>query len=487
MSGPLQVVLSLDLGTSQCKGALYSPEGENFGAASAEYELAHPALGYSEQQAQDYARSAQQVCRDLAQEAKSKNVTIVAVGLSTQTPTLVFCNEAGNVLYPAIIWQDSRAGEEAQWWLDNVPAEQREKWFGLDLPMGATATPAKLLWMKKHAPEIWRQTRWVIQPKDYIAWRMTGKFTSDHWCAKGIVNFQSGQPHSEYLKVLGKEVPPSPPLLSPLEFNGVITEEASREWFLAAGMPVSVGWSDALAGILATGAFHQENLGFVLTGTSEIIGVSCRPRELPRGLLRVPGDLIHLEDLEIHFGPTQSGGACLQWLARLFDRTPQEVLRMFESREAQVNSILFRPYLYGERAPYWDHLLTASFEGLRGEHMASDFIHAVLQGVSLHERLLLECAKQNQNVEQVVVAGGAARNPRWDQLRADVLQCSLRVLDDPATSLRGAALLAWSALGTISIENPPRAWFSGRSLLPDRSHARFYQELMNRFRLERKA
>jgi len=487
MSDSLHVVLALDLGTSQCKGALYSSDGDNLGSASAEYELTHPVSTYAEQQPHDYLESARQVCRDLAQEARKKEATIVAVGLSTQTPTLVFCDEAGNVLCPAIIWQDSRSGEEAKWWLEEVSARQREEWFGLDLPIGATSTPAKLLWMKRHVPGVWQKTRWVVQPKDYIARSLTGRFTTDRWCAKGIAHLQSGQTHSGYLKVLGKSVSPSPPALSPLEFNGVVTEEASREWSLSAGIPVSVGWSDALAGILATGALHHDKLGFVLTGTSQIIGISCQPREQAPGIFRVPSDLINVQGLEIHYGPTQSGGSCLLWLARLFDRTPQEVLSMLDNRaDSCVNPIVFRPHLDGERAPYWNHLLSASFDGLRGEHTAGDLVHAVLQGIALHERLVLECAKQGQDVEQVVVAGGAARNQPWDQLRADVLQCNVRVLDDPATSLRGAALLAWSALGTIAIQNPPSPWFSGCDLFPNRSNSRFYEELMDRFRLERK-
>ncbi len=486
MADLLQVVLSLDLGTSQCKGALYSAAGENLGSASVQYELKHPASSFAEQEPLDYLESARRVCRDLALEAKNKQATIMAVGLSTQTPTLVFCDQAGRAIYPAVIWQDSRSGDEAKWLLEEISAEQREEWFGLDLPIGATATPAKLLWMKRHEPEIWQKTRWVAQPKDYVARSLSGEFTTDRWCAKGIVHLGSGQAHSGYLKLLGKGVSPSPPVMSPLDFNGVITAEASPEWALPAGIPVSVGWSDALAGILATGALHQEKLGFVLTGTSQIIGVSCKPRQHSQGMFRVPGDLIDIHGLELHYGPTQSGGCCLEWLARLLDRTPQQVLNILDARpDSCPNPILFRPYLYGERAPYWNHQLTASFEGLRGEHTLADLVHAVLQGIDLHERLVLECAKQDLPMDQVVVAGGAARNRHWDQLRADVLQCKVHVLNDPATSLRGAALLAWSALGTISIKEPPASWFSGHDLFPNRVHSRFYAELMDRFRLPR--
>jgi len=472
-------VLVLDVGTSACKGALYTAAGARLALASRDYPLDRPAPGFVEQQPQDYLQAAQQVCRELARH----NFQVVCLGMGTQTPTLVFCDAAGATLGPAILWQDARAAEEARL-LAAIDEARRREWFGLDLPPAAASTPAKLLWMKTKAPHIWRDTRWVVQPKDYLNACLTGRFAADRWCAKGIAHLASGQAHPEYLALLEKEVSPCPPVLPPHAIQGHVTPQAAAEWGVPAGIPVIVGWSDALAGVLATGALHHERRGFVLTGTSEIIGISRLPCPGAEGLYRVPAGILDLHGLELHYGPTQAGGACLDWLARLLDKTPEQTLDLLGDRLGP-SSILFRPYLHGERTPYWDHQLSASFEGLRAEHGAQALVHAVLQGVALQERLVLECAERGLTAREVVLAGGAARDSRWNRLRAEILQRRVLVMSDMECTLRGVALLAWAALGALDLKAPPAEWFSGEAIVPDASRQTFCTSLMDRFRIIR--
>jgi xylulokinase len=335
--------------------------------------------------------------------------------------------------------------------------------------------------MKTHAPQIWRDTRWVVQPKDYLNACLTGRFTADRWCAKGIAHLESGQAHPEYLALLGKDLSLCPAVLPPHAVQGQVTPQAASDWGLRVGTPVIVGWSDALAGILATGALHYERRGFVLAGTSEIIGLSRLPCEGAEGLYRVPAGILDLHGLELHYGPTQAGGACLEWLARLLGKTTEETLGLLPA-PARPTSILFRPYLHGERTPYWDHQLTASLEGLRAEHGAPELAQAVLQGVALQERLVLECAERGLTANKVVLAGGAARDARWNRLRAEILQRPVLVMSDMESTLRGVALLAWAALGALDLKEPPAEWFAGEEILPDSSCAAFCAGLLTRFR-----
>ncbi len=485
--GPSSAVLTLDLGTSSCKGALYSLNGARLALASHDYPLDRPAPQFVEQHPQDYLDAARHVCRELSREAHRQGVSIACLGFSTQTPTLVFCNAGGEALGPAILWQDARADGQARS-LNQIDEAKRRDWFGMDLPIGAASTPSKLLWMKANAPDLWRETRWVVQPKDFVAAHLTGRFATDRWCAKGLAHLQSGQVHPEFLRLLGKEIPPSPPALSPHAILGTVAPHLAPDWGLPLATPVSVGWSDALAGILATGALHHSRRGFVLAGTSEIVGLSRSPASPAPGLYRVPPDLLDLHGLELHFGPTQAGGACLDWLAALLEKTPEQTLDLLDPAPATpLSPILFRPYLHGERAPYWDHQLSASFEGLRTEHHAPDLVHAVLQGVALQERLVLECAERELKAREVVLAGGAARHPRWNQLRADILQRPVLLLSDPEASLRGAALLAWAALRSFDLRHPPEEWFSADQILPNPACQSLAAQLLDRFRLPRTA
>ncbi len=453
-------VLVLDLGTSSCKGALYTRRGERLATEAIEYPLHTPAPHFVEQDPEDYVRAAAEIHRRL----RSRGHTIRAIGFSTQTPTLVFVDSEGRAIGPAIIWQDSRAAEQASW-LASIPPDTRQAWFGMDLPVSAASTPAKLLWVKQNNAALWRETRWVMQPKDYVASVMTGRMATDRWCAKGIANLHSGEMHPDWMAALGKQRSICPPVHS----MGFVTGSSD-------GVPVTAGWSDAMAAILATGAMHSGNRGFVLTGTSEIAGVSRHGSAAPRGLYHVPPEVMEVPDLSLHYGPTQAGGSCLTWIAAILGRSVEETLALLPSR-VSLSPILFRPYLRGERAPYWDHTLTASFEGLRAEHTAADLVHAVLQGVALHERLVIETAEQGRGVAHVVLAGGAARNAFWNQLRADILQRPLRIMNDTEASLRGAAMLAWGGEADWS------EWFAAETLAPDATHRETAADLYRRFPL----
>lgn len=431
------MILAIDLGTSSCKGALYTADGVRVALAAESYPVHNPQPGFSEQDPADYLQAARRIIEQLSAQTE-----IRAISFSTQTPTLVFLDEHGHALGNAIVWQDSRASAES---VELAAMPQRNDWFGMDLPIGATTTPAKLLWMSRHDQERWSKTRWVVQPKDFVAHALTGGLATDRWCAKGIAHLTTGEMHQDWMHLLNKRESVCPPVRS----TGAVVGKYN-------GIPVINGWSDALAAILATGAMHSERRGFVLTGTSEIIGISRLEPQVAQGLFHVPPDVMEVPVLSLHYGPTQAGGSCLEWIARVLNQPVQQVLEMVPPG---LTPIVFRPYLHGERAPYWDSNLTASFEGLRAQHGAADLVHAVLQGVAQHERVVLELAEQHEHAREVVLAGGAARNATWNRIRAEVLQRPLCVMKDTEASLRGAALLAWSALDHADPGERIEQWF----------------------------
>lgn len=477
----MEAVLALDIGTSSCKGALYSAEGRSLAVASESYPLDRRAPGFVEQDPAGYVAAARNVCRTLL--AGVRSVRIQAVGISTQTPTLIFCDAEGKALAPAIIWQDSRAAAEAAE-LEAVDSSIRRQWFGMNLPIGAAATPSKVLWMRRHRPEVWNTTRWIVQPKDYVAFQLTGEMAADRWCAKGLASIATGRFDGGYLQYLDTPVDRSPLAGMPDAVTGRVVARAASDWGLPPGIPVITGWSDALAGMLATGALHEPLTGFVLSGTSEIIGLSRAPGGAEvKGLFTVPTAVLPLENVEVEYGPVSGGGGTLEWLARLATKSVAEVLALVQERGETLSSIIFRPYLDGERAPYWDHRLAASLEGLRSEHTLADLVQAVLQGVALQERLVLERSEQGAPASVVVLAGGGSRDAAWNRIRANVLQRRLLVLNDPEASLRGVALLAWAGTGALRLANPALSWFAAEEFLPNTDFAFETRLLTNRFLL----
>ena len=460
-----RTVLAIDLGTSSCKAAAYTAEGRAVASASSAYGTNQSQPGHVEQNPSDYLEAVASVRRQIGP------LDIAAISFSTQTPTLIFCDADANALRPAIVWQDSRAVDEARA-LQQMPAEHRRAWFGMDLPISAASTPAKLLWVARHEPELWARTRYVLQPKDYAAARLTGQVATDAWCNKGVAHVHTGSIHPEWSALLHRSD----------SFTAPVRVSTERAGDTSDGTPVTVGLSDALAGIFSTGATLRERRGFIITGTSEIVGVGQAAGSAHKGLFEVPGYVLPGGGEGLHFGPTQAGGAAADWLARLIGRSTVELLDLVPSHP-QPSPILFRPHLAGERAPYWDDSLHASFEGLRIEHGAADLTLAVLQGVALQEKLLLTCAERGSRVVDLVLAGGGARHRGWNQLRANVLQRRVLAMRDTEASLRGAALLGWAALGEIDVKSPPASWFHFDEVRPDPAWSEPSEHLLERFAL----
>src|SRR5690606_24952601 len=145
-------ILALDIGTSSCKGAVFTPDGVMLATARQEYPTWRLRDQRIEQVPADWWHAVQDVCRELT--ASDRVGEIVVVGLSGQVPTMVLVDDEGRALTPAISWQDRRAGDEAAWLREHAGAERMAEWFGMDLPIDPGWPPARLLWWRRNAPDI---------------------------------------------------------------------------------------------------------------------------------------------------------------------------------------------------------------------------------------------------------------------------------------------------------------------------------------------
>jgi xylulokinase len=430
--------MGIDVGTSSTRVSLYAQDGTLVASASGAYPTHRPGNGVVEQDPLDWLEALTNCVAQLPLASHD----LLGIGLCGQTPTMVLVNDAGSPVYPAISWQDTRSAEEATE-LESAFGDPVQL-VGTSLAWSASNMPAKLLWLSRHEPDAVARTRYVLQAKDFIVQALTGNIVTDAWSSKGLCNVLTGQPISALLQRTGWSDGVCPPVKTGWSSAGEVTAFAEDTFGLPAGTTVSVGWSDAFTQILASGSF-ESNSAFVFTGTSSIVGSPLSgSTATASGLFTVPKTCAPLPLL---YGPTQSGGASLEWAARLLDVDVEGLIEL--ASRSQDDPPVFVPYLSGERAPLWNTRVRGLIAGLDAAHGREEFARSVVAGVSgaAREILALVSEATGQRPTHVEVVGRGVGNAAWESMLLADLGLDLRFHDDADLSVRGAAILGAAAAG----------------------------------------
>jgi xylulokinase len=450
-TGPPPCHAGIDVGTSAVKAVLIEPDGR----VSARSRVMLPADAGGERDSLDWLDGTRAA---LAQLPEPERARVCSVGLTGLTPGTVLVDEAGHPTGPALTWQHSAATAEAA----DLAARFGDtvELLGTSLPWGPGYPPAQLAWLARRRPQARAATRWVLQAKDFVGMALTGSPASDRWSSKGICNVLTGAPAAATLDAAGWDPAVCPPTAEPWDPRGAVTAEASTRFGIPAGVPVSVGWSDALGGMLALGVFERPR-AFAILGTSCIAGVSLAPstgvpgtsapgtgtpgtRAVGSGLLNVPASVA---PLALAYGPTQNGGSALDWLAALTGRDVPELMDLSERADPAATPV-FAPYLAGERAPLWEAGARGVLTGLVTATGAAELARATLRGIAATIRNVIEHAEQaaGERYPAVIVGGSMAGHPAWLTAAHEVLGREFSVTDDEPSGY-GAAMLGASAAG----------------------------------------
>lgn len=430
--------LGLDFGTSSAKAIVVDDHGHVLARARTRYALFRGRSGEFEQDPRAYVAALRRLARALPNLGDLSGIGIVG-----QNPTLVFLNASLRPVRPAMTWQDMRAAAEAS----ELAARLGDPvvHFGTSLAWAPTNAPAKLLWLSRHEPQTREQTRWIVQPKDFVGISLTGEVASDPWISKGLCNVETQRPPAKVFEVAGWSTDVVPPLAPAWTTRGQVTKSAALTYGIPAGVPVAIGWSDALAPLLAVGAYVEPS-AFVSTGTSDVAGVSAM--QVPRdagALYSVPATCAPIATI---YGPTQAAGGSVDWVAHTLGVSAR---RMYEMAAAARTTELpaFVPYVAGERAPVWRSDVRAVFMGLDIHHGPQELARAAVLGAACSDRHVLEAAEATVGRASgpVLVAGASGTSQYAHAIRASVIGRPLRVLAEPEASALAGAMLGASAAG----------------------------------------
>ena len=472
------MLIGIDVGTTAVKGALYDYEGSVLKSFAQRYPTAMPAVGHVEQDADDWMRLVLAVLTTLSQG--NPRGAIKAVGLCSQVNTHVFVDAAGNALMPALTWQDGRCAREAFYLDAQVSEEDKLRWWGAPLPIDASHVLARMAYVQKHHPHIWQQTRWVLAPKDYCIMQLTGAVVADPMTSFGIIDGTLKKVPRLIDLVEGADLR-LPPLAGFTEVIGKI-----RDDFPCAGVPMVTGAMDAWSGLLGAGVCDEGQCVY-LSGTSEILGIISSRKTPTPGVIAFP----RCEDIVLHAGPTQSGGASVEWFSRLLGRTAVEISGLASTANPKKPLPIFLPHLEGERAPLWDSKARASFSGLSSAMGAPELARSVLEGVGYSAKLVLDSLEASACCEPEIIhhSGGGAASDIWCQIRADILGRPIFRTKVRDAGVLGAALMAGVGSGLFpSLTSAAHRFVQmDRIFAPDQSeqerHAKNFEQYQSLYQM----
>lgn len=408
-------------------------EGRRVASFAAPYPTRRPAAGRVEQDPEDWLRLVRAALEQFAPHGAA-----AALCLTSQVNTHVFADADLTVLHPAIVWQDGRAAEAGAALDRGITVEDKIAWLGAPIPVDASHALARMAWMQAAHPEIWARTAHVLLPRDWVLARLTGVRVTDPISAVGLVT-----PGFDYADGLIAHLAGAGGRLVPLADPLAVVGHVGRDWPFA-GTPVVLGVMDAWASLFGLGV-AREGEGFYLSGTSEVLGILSGAVMPQAGIIVFP----EWRGMRLHAAPTQSGGAALDWVARITGRGVEEVAGSVPVPAA--DGPLFLPHLQGERAPIWDAAARGAFAGITGRHGPDDLAAAVMEGVAFSARLAFEALEQSAGVRPALLraGGGGFASDAWAQMRADVLGRPVARVAGRDPGAMGAAVMAGVGCGIM--------------------------------------
>ena len=492
----MKILLGIDYGTGGCKVTAIDATGAFVGEASTEYVTYHEHPGWSEQEPQDWWTS---LCASLA-KLKAKGVDLLQVAacaLDGSTHNAVLMDAAYRSVRRTIMWTDQRATDACA----ALKAGWGEKVFSTCFQMPApTWTLPQLMWLKANEPDVIAKTEHVLFVKDYVRYLLTGVANTDYIEAQGTLMFDvthrtEGAPEGfgrwdpDLVALAGLKMSAMPDLILPTDVVGRVTAEAAAATGLPEGLPVVCGSSDSAVEDYGAGAVEPGDLILKLATAGNVNSMTAAAHPHPKTLTYshiVPG-------MWYSVSATNAAALCQRWWRDNFFRAEAERgegnLYQFIDREAETspigaNGVFFHPYLQGERCPYWDSNLRASFTGVSIASTRGDFSRALMEGVAFSLR---DCYGTLQEmrlpVKRIFLIGGGARSRLWSEIVANVFNCEVAV-PVPGDASFGACLLAGTGVGIFGDvkEAVSKCLRIDRTIRPDPEAAREYDRLFRCYR-----
>jgi gluconokinase len=481
----MEYVIGIDIGTTHCKSVAMSVHGQLLKQIQSGYPTIQQIIGQSEQEPgvifEKLLELLQQTITELSQHE------LKAVGLSSAMHSIMAVDVGGTPLTKAYTWADTRSEEIADKWISE--GKQQLLYASIGVPIHPMLPLCKIKWIQMTMPSIFSATRKFISIKEYIFFKLFGRYLVDFSIASasGLFDINNFQWEKKALELAGIDEDRLSALVPVDHSETELKQEYKKQLGITANIPFIIGSSDGCLANLGSGAV-KEGEGAVTIGTS--------------GAVRVVVDKSNADAHQRLFnyavtkncfvcgGPVNNGGIALSWFAEQFLGRKFESAADFQwflSDAMKVdpgsNGLIFLPYLLGERAPHWDARLRAGFVGLNINHRREHMIRALLEGVSFGIRAVLKATEETYGeIHTLFASGGFTQSDTWLQLVADILNKKIVVAGAADASALGAIAIALQATGYIKDFRQTRDWITiKKTFQPNQATRKVYDQNFESF------
>jgi ribulokinase len=482
-------VLGIDFGTEGVRAHVFGLDGKPLGSGIGTYPTRFPSPAWAEQDPNDWWVAAAGAVRAALDRAGASPGDIVGMAVDTTSCTVVALGRDDVPLRPALIWMDVRSDREAGDVAASDDPALRVNGAGRS-PVSAEWMIPKALWIKRNEPQIWDRAAVVCEFQDYVNLLLTGRLVGslNNMSIRWHYQAEHGGLPSSLLDRLGlSDLAARWPgdVLRPGEPIGGLTAEAASHLGLRQGLPVAQGGADAFIGMVGLGVAAPGQLALV-TGSSHLqLGVADHAFHRP-GVWGTYADAVYRGRYVVEGGQT-STGSIVNWFRSRFAPSIgyEELNRDAAALPPGAEGLLVLDHFQGNRTPYTDARSRGAVTGLTLKHTPAHVFRAIVEGVCLGTRLILDTmADAGFRADSITVAGGATNSPLWLQVHADTAGVPLVVTEVPDAPALGSAILASVGVGAhASVEDAIRAMVRTRAVIePDAGRHAAYAPIYDRYK-----
>ena len=430
--------IGIDLGTSAVKMLLMRDDGKIVNSVTKSYPISFPYTGWSEQNPEDWLRETKKGLIELMAEYPKEE--LVGISFGGQMHGLVVLDENDRVIRPAILWNDGRSSEETEF-LNNSVGRKVISERTANIAFSGFTLP-KILWMKKHEPDLFSKIRRIMLPKDYLIYMLSGEFCTDFSDASGtlLLDVKNRTWSKEMLELCNLNINQLPKLYESYEQVGTLRKVVAEELDFKPTVKIIAGAGDNAAAAIGTGTIGEGRCNISL-GTSGTIFISSTHFKVDS--FNALHSFAHADGNFHLMGCMLSAASANQWWCKNILGTTHYDEEQANIQKLGENNVYFLPYLMGERSPHNNPFARAMFVGMSLDTNREDMVQAVLEGVAFGLRDSFEIARElGIKVNRTKICGGGAKSLLWCKIIANVMNVTVEIPEQDEGPALGAANLA---------------------------------------------